>query len=362
MNRRCRGITLPGFLIAAAIIAAIAAAAIAWQVTRFLNSPVNLPPGGIVFEIAPGTAFGTISDRLADRGIVSHPSLFRWYARVTGEAQKVHAGEYRLEPGLKPPQLLAKFVAGDVRLYSFTIVEGWTHYDLLRHLRRHEAVEHSLADDGWPELLQMLGAEATHPEGLFLPETYRFPKNTKDTEILRRAYNMMMEALTAEWNARDDGLPISDPYEALILASIIERETAREDERARIAGVFVRRLEKGMRLQTDPTVIYGIGPDFDGNLTRRDLRTPTEYNTYTRSGLPPTPIALPGRASIHSALNPEPGPELYFVATGLPDGSHKFSATREEHEAAVAEYLDRLRELRRGGAVSGSNGGTGDER
>jgi UPF0755 protein len=181
---------------------------------------------------------------------------------------------------------------------------------------------------------------------LFLPETYRFPKGTSDIEILRRAYDMMARTLETEWNNRTAELPLADPYEALILASIIERETAREDERGKIAGVFVRRLQKGMRLQTDPTVIYGIGPAFDGNLTRRHLQTSTPYNTYTLGGLPPTPIAMPGKAAIRAALNPAPGPELYFVATGFPDGSHKFSATSKEHEAAVAEYLARLRKLR----------------
>ncbi|MGH8166861.1 MAG: endolytic transglycosylase MltG, partial [Woeseiaceae bacterium] len=260
-------------------------------------------------------------------------------------------GEYRIEPGTTPPELLQKFVRGDVRLHSFTIVEGWTYRDLIGGLQSHEAVLPSV-DDDWEALRQSLGSEATHPEGLFLPETYRFPKGTRDTEVLRQAYAMMAEVLDEEWSSRADDFPLSDPYQALILASIVERETARADERAKIAGVFVRRLEKGMRLQTDPTVIYGIGPDFDGNLTRRHLQTNTPYNTYTRAGLPPTPIALPGRAAIHAALHPEPGPELYFVATGLGDGSHKFSATKAEHDAAVAELLARQRDARRKSAKS----------
>jgi UPF0755 protein len=233
-----------------------------------------------------------------------------------------------------------------VQLYSFTIVEGWTYRDLISGLRRHDAIRQSLGDEDWPGLLELLGTEATHPEGLFLPETYRFPKGTRDVEILHRAYDMMARTLESEWKNRIADLPFADPYEALILASIIERETAREAERDKIAGVFVRRLQKGMRLQTDPTVIYGIGPGFDGNLTRRHLQTSTPYNTYTRGGLPPTPIAMPGKAAIRAALNPAPGPELYFVATGLPDGSHKFSATSEEHAVAVAEYVARLRKSR----------------
>jgi UPF0755 protein len=331
---------------ALAAIAAIVTVLLAWQAVRFLDAPVAVPAEGLNFEIVPGTAFAAVSDELGRLGVISQPRTFRWYARLTGDASKVHAGEYRIEGEITPPQLLQKFVAGDVRLYSFTIVEGWTSRDLLAGLQRHEAVVQNMPEDDWTGLLESLGTEAVHPEGLFLPETYRFPKGTADTEILRRAHDMMTRTLATEWEQRAPDLPLANPYEALILASIVERETAREDERGRIAGVFVRRLRKGMRLQTDPTVIYGIGPDFDGNLTRRDLQTSTPYNTYTRSGLPPTPIALPGRAAIHAALNPAPGAELYFVATGLPDRTHRFSTTKAEHEAAVAEYLARLRESR----------------
>lgn len=320
---------------------------VAWQVWRFLDAPVAVSGEGLSYEIAPGSAFAAVSDDLGGRGVISHPRVFRWYARLTGDANKVHAGEYRIEAGTTPPQLLRKFVTGDVRLHSFTIVEGWTYRDLLSGLRRHEAVLQSVGDDDWEKLRQVLGSEATHPEGLFLPETYRFPKGARDMEVLRQAYRMMADTLEEEWSRRAGDLPLSDAYQALILASIVERETAREDERAKIAGVFVRRLRKGMRLQTDPTVIYGMGPDFDGNLTRRDLQMNTPYNTYTRSGLPPTPIALPGRAAIHAALNPAPGPELYFVATGLGDGSHRFSATKAEHDVAVAEFLARRRDARR---------------
>lgn len=335
-------------------VAAITLIILGWQVVRFLDAPVIVPDEGLTYEIVPGTAFAAVSNDLGKRGVISQPRIFRWYARLTGDANRIHAGEYRIDPGLTPPQLLRKFVAGDVRLYSFTIVEGWTCHDLVNALQSHGAVLHTIGNGDWSELLESLGADATHPEGLFLPETYRFPKGTPDTEILRRAYDMMVRTLEDEWNDRVPDLPLANPYEALILASIIERETAREDERGKIAGVFVRRLQKGMRLQTDPTVIYGIGPDFDGNLTRRDLQTSTPYNTYTRAGLPPTPIALPGKAAIHAALNPAPGPELYFVATGLPDGSHRFSATKDEHDAAVAAYLARLREAR--GVASDGNG------
>lgn len=346
-------------LYTSAVVAAVAAVALvilAWQAVRFLDSPLNLPEEGLTYEVAPGTAFAAVSNDLNRRGVLSHPRIFRWYARLTGDASRIHAGEYRLEAGITPPELLERFVSGAVLLHSFTIVEGWTYRELLAALNRHDAIVQTVEPEEWTELLETLGAEASHPEGLFLPETYRFPRGTPDVEILRRSYEMMARALEDEWTDRAPDLPLSTPYEALILASIIERETAREDERERIAGVFVRRLQKGMRLQTDPTVIYGIGPGFDGNLTRRHLQTSTPYNTYTISGLPPTPIALPGRASIRAALNPAPGAELYFVATGLPDGSHRFSATKAEHDAAVAEYLARLRQSRTGAAADTQNG------
>jgi len=243
-------------------------------------------------------------------------------------------------------ELLAQFTSGDVTLYSFTIIEGWNYWELLQALHDDDLINATLTDEDWPGLLEELGADGAHPEGLFLPETYRIPRNTSDREVLRQAYDLMQTVLAEEWQAKAENIPISTPYEALILASIIEKETARVDERQRISGVFSRRLNKRMRLQTDPTVIYGIGPDFNGNLTRRDLRTDTAYNTYTRGGLPPTPIAMPGRAAINAALHPADGEELYFVATGLGDGSHTFSATKDEHDTAVAEYLRRLRQQR----------------
>lgn len=334
-----------GTAICVAILALVSAGLI-WQVNRFLETPVVVPPGGMDFEIAPGTSFHEVSRRLAEAGVISSARLLRGYARWTGQANSVQAGEYRILEGTTAAELLDQFTSGNVRLYSFTIVEGWNRWDLLAALHDHPQIAAGMTDEDWPALLDEVGSETLHPEGLFLPETYRFPRNTTDRELLKQAYRLMQAALTAEWDERDERSPVATPYEALILASIVEKETARTDERARIAGVFARRLEKGMRLQTDPTVIYGIGPAFDGNLTRRDLQTDTPYNTYTRGGLPPTPIAMPGREAIRAALHPAQGPELYFVATGLDDGSHKFSATKAEHDAAVAEYLKRLRARR----------------
>lgn len=335
------------YALAIVLLAAIAGATyVGVSANRYLNERLDIDGEGVSFQIRPGASFTAISNQLADLAIIERPDIFRWYARLTGRADAVHAGEYWIEAGTTPAGLLDKFVRGDVMLHSFTIIEGWNFRELVQALERHPAIISSVTAEDWPAILESFAADAGHPEGLFLPETYRFPLHTRDVDVLRQAYDLMQETLTEEWGARAVNLPIDDPYDALILASIVEKETARADERARIAGVFTRRLEHGMRLQTDPTVIYGIGADFDGNLTRSDLQTDTPYNTYTRSGLPPTPIAMPGRAAIHAALHPAAGPELYFVATGLGDGSHKFSETKEQHDKAVREYLARQRSAR----------------
>ena len=330
------------------LFAVLAAAAVfaAIQVGRILHSPVQVPDDGLNFEIVSGASFAAICNDLAKAGVIVHPALFRVYARWRGLAGAVQAGEYRIGPGTTPAELLDKFVSGDVRLYSFTLVEGWNQWEMLAALHKHPSIEATLTDEDWPAFLEDIGAEVTHPEGLFLPETYRFPRGTADRQVLHQAYDQMQTVLDQEWMQRAGDLPLNSRYQALILASIVEKETARADERAKIAGVFVKRLKKHMRLQTDPTVIYGIGQGFDGNLTRRDLQTDTPYNTYTRQGLPPTPIAMPGRAAINAALHPADADALYFVATGLGDGSHTFSATKAEHDAAVAKYLERLRSQR----------------
>ena len=334
--------------LALALTAVIGVAALATilQFNRFLNQPVAMTGPEEVFVIESGTTFHAIAEELGQRGLISNPTFFRLYARIGDRASRVHAGEYRIEAGTTPRSLLEKFIRGSVRLYSFTIVEGWNFRELLAALNADESIKSDLAYEDATRILDELGAGQDHPEGLFLPETYRFPRGTGGMDILRQAYELMQTTLQEEWAARDSSVPLDSPYEALILASIVEKETALASERPRIAGVFTRRLEQRMRLQTDPTVIYGVGEEFDGNLTRRHLRTDTPYNTYTRHGLPPTPIALPGRAAINAALNPAPGTEIYFVATGLGDGSHKFSDTKAEHDAAVQEYLARQRATR----------------
>jgi UPF0755 protein len=321
----------------------------AWKVVQFLDTPVQVSEGGAIFEIPPGSSFRAVAARLAEDGIISTDRWYRLHARFSSSPVVIQAGEYRIVAGTTARALLDQFASGGVKLYSFTIIEGWNHRDLLQALHADEVIEATMTDEDWPALLEELGAQVAHPEGLFLPETYRFPRGTTDHDLLRQAYSHMQAVLDEEWQGRSETTPVKSPYEALVLASIVEKETARADERHRIAGVFTRRLHKRMRLQTDPTVIYGIGPGFNGNLTRRDLRTDTPYNTYTRHGLPPTPIAMPGRAAINAALHPADGEELFFVATGLGDGSHKFSVSKDEHDAAVAEYLKRLRQQRRAG-------------
>jgi len=292
---------------------------ISHQVDKFMTAPLPIAEGGVEFEIPAGSSFASVSRKLVATELISNDRWLRLYVRWHDKAGAIQAGDYLIEPGATPKSLLDQFTNGAVRL------------------------------EDWPELLESLGAEVMHPEGLFLPETYRFPRGTTDRALLAQSYGLMQTVLAEEWGERSDDAPVKSAYEALILASIVEKETARVDERPKIAGVFARRLEKRMRLQTDPTVIYGIGPAFDGNLTRKHLKTDTPYNTYTRHGLPPTPIAMPGRAAINAALNPGDGTELFFVATGLDDGSHKFSTTKAEHDAAVAEYLIRLRRKRRSG-------------
>jgi len=325
------------------LLLAAAALAVGLSYRSFLHTPLTVPDGGVDFTIESGQSFSRVASGLEALGILEHPEWFKLQARLGQYAERVQAGEYRIAVGTTPTALLQQFVSGDVVLYSFTIVEGWNRWELLAALAAEPRLESTLAEEDWAQFLQELGSDTDNPEGLFLPETYLFPANSSDRDLLIQAHELLHETLDEAWARRASDLPLETPYEALTLASIIEKETAKADERAEIAGVFVRRLNRRMRLQTDPTVIYGIGPDFNGNLTRRDLRTDTPYNTYTRGGLPPSPIAMAGRAAIEAALNPADGTALFFVATGLSDGSHAFSDTKEQHDAAVQVYLERLR-------------------
>jgi UPF0755 protein len=324
--------------VVAVAVGALALAGLAW---RELHSPLALEPDGDRLRIAAGTPFHRVTNELADRGVLDRPWLLNVYARATDRATRVRAGEYELTAGMTPVTLLDKLVAGDVFLHEITIVEGSRFAEVLTALRSHAAVE--VTDLDGAGIMAAVGAPGVHPEGQFFPDTYRFALGTKDVEILRVAHQELTARLQAAWANRSADSLLDNDYQALILASIIEKETALATERRLIAGVFTERLRRNMRLQTDPTVIYGLGDAFDGNLRREDLDRDTPYNTYTRGGLPPTPIALPGAASLEAAVTPELSGAIYFVATGRPDGSHYFSTTFEQHQQAVRNYLRELR-------------------
>ncbi len=336
---------LIGFLAAVLLVAGLAAAGLAWWGLRWVDAP-GPAKSALLVEIPPGSHLGAVAGRLEAAGAIDDARLFRWYGRLAGTAPRVRAGEYEIPAGATPRGIMEQLLSGDVVMHQVTIVEGWNFREMRAALAAHPALRSDAAGLESGEIMARLGRPGEPAEGWFLPETYRFPRGTSDLDIMTMAYEAMEAALAAAWEERDPDVPLETPYEALILASIVEKETGLAAERARVAGVFTRRLKLGMRLQTDPTVIYGLGEDFDGNLRRRDLETDTPYNTYTRAGLPPTPIALPGRAALEAATRPEEGDALYFVATGKGDGSHYFSATLEEHNQAVRRYLRRLREGR----------------
>jgi UPF0755 protein len=327
--------------LSAVLILAVAAAALGAFAWRELNAPLRVAAEGDWLRIPSGTPFYRVTVDLGERGLLDVPWLLRVYAGLTGEATRVRAGEYRLEAGTTPKQLLDKLVAGDVFLHQITIVEGSRFAEVLAALRTHPAIAATELDGA--AIMAALGAAGVHPEGQFFPDTYRFPLGTTDVELLKLAHEALAVRLQEAWRGRSPDVRLTTDYEALILASIIEKETSLASERKLIAGVFHERLRRNMRLQTDPTVIYGMGEAFDGNLRRQDLERDTPYNTYTRAGLPPTPIALPGAGSIEAAVTPELNGAIYFVATGRGDGSHYFSTTLEEHNRAVADYVRQLR-------------------
>lgn len=326
-----------------AIAAALLSALAGLWIHRYMQQPI-LMGQEITFVVEPGSGLRQVANQLHASGLISEPEFFLWYSRLLGKAAALRAGEYRISPGTSPAGLLEQLVSGEVILHSLTIVEGWTFAQMLAAVRAHPAVTPTVAGAAPESLMAALGVPGLHPEGRFFPDTYRFPRNTRDVHVLRQAFMLMQRRLDDAWAQRQSDLPLAGPYEALVLASVIEKETALDSERQQIAGVFIRRLLRGMRLQTDPTVIYGLGEAYDGNLTRRDLTRDTPYNTYTRAGLPPTPIALPGEASLLAAVQPDDGDSLYFVATGESNGSHYFSATLDEHNKAVSRYLKTLRQ------------------
>jgi UPF0755 protein len=309
----------------------------AWMEYRdFLQSPLNVTDGSVIYEVPPGRSFAAITRDLEQGGLIANARYLQWYGRYRGLASQVKAGEYRLSDGMTPDQLLALLVSGRSVSYSLTLLEGWNIRQVRAAVAGHEALAQTLEGIDNDALMAKLGRPGMHPEGRFFPDTYQFHRGATDLDFLRRAMLKMDDELAQAWQLRAENIPLQTAEEALILASIIEKETGQASERPQIAGVFSRRLQKGIKLQTDPTVIYGMGERFDGNIRRRDLREDTPYNTYVHTGLPPTPICMPGREALRAAVDPEPGNSLYFVSRG--DGSHVFSATLKAHNAAVRKY------------------------
>ena len=307
-----------------------------WQnMQTELNTPLNLE-SEIIFTIEPGMSLNQVADDLKQHKLISQSHYLLLEAKLQGIEGKIKAGKYSISPGTTPLQLLNQFVSGEVVNYTITIVEGWNFRQMLEAIANHPDLEHTLKDMDSADIMGVLQIQTDFLEGQFFPDTYKFPAGTSDVDILQRSHVRLNKILQEEWEQRSENLPYQSPQEALIMASIIEKETGLASERSEIAGVFVRRLQKNMLLQTDPTVIYAMGENFNGNIQRKDLKIDSPYNTYVTPGLPPTPIALVGREAIHAALHPAEGKTLYFVARG--DGSHHFSETLEEHNRAVAKY------------------------
>ncbi len=302
----------------------------------YAMSNMQTAPLPLQFDLKAGSGLRAAASQMERAGVLTHPGRFVAMARLLGEAGNIKAGNYEIDAPLTPYQLLEKITQGEVTLSSITFPEGWTFKQMRKVLDEHAAIRHETRGLTDADILGRLDIREASPEGLFFPDTYHFGNGSSDLLILRRAHRLMKSQLDAQWAARAPDVPLATPYEALILASIVEKETGRAEDRPMVAAVFVNRLRKGMMLQADPTVIYGVGEAFDGNLRKRDLTTDTPYNTYTRTGLPPTPIAMPGAAAIAATLNPPKSDVLYFVARG--DGTSYFSRTLGEHERAVTKY------------------------
>lgn len=331
--------------------AVITVGLVAWyQYRYFQETPIAVTPENGLFEITPGSNIRQVAKQLVSQKLIEHELFFLVHARLTGQASQIKAGEYQLEVGMLPDEVLQKFVSGQVVQYPFTILEGKTFKDILADIRKHPNLKQTLGDADGQAIMRQLGApDGMSPEGWFYPDTYSFPRNTTDLAFLQRSYKAMVTYLQTAWQEREPHPYIKTPYEALILASIVEKETGLPEERPLVARVFLNRLERGMLLQTDPTVIYGMGDKYTGNIRKDDLRTDTPYNTYTRAGLTPTPIATPSKAAIDAVMHPASNSKvLYFVAT-TPGGASYFSETLAEHNQAVRRYLlnrDKTKEQR----------------
>ncbi len=321
-----------------------------WALDRyqaFADAPIAGLHAGDTLQVARGDSFPVVLRKLRTLGVSSgHDLEWRAIGRQSGAASKLQVGEYAVAPGTTPRQLMLMMRDGKVISHRFTIVEGWNLRELRAAMAKADPLEHDTTGLDDAALMDKLGHPGQHPEGRFLPETYLYTRGDKDSDVLRRAHDAMDKALSAAWESRMPGLPLKTPQDALTLASIVEKETGIAAERPQIAGVFVRRLELGMLLQTDPTVIYGMGDRYAGNIRKSDLTTDTPYNTYLRVGLPPTPIAMPGVAALQAATHPAPGDSLYFVAIGDGSGRHAFTRTLSEHQSAVRDYLRQYRQQR----------------
>ncbi|TCO34971.1 endolytic transglycosylase MltG [Dokdonella fugitiva] len=339
--RRQRGGAVLRVFLVLVLLALVGVGAAAWfDYQRYTNAALPVAADATTFDVPRGASYPQIVAELRRIGVVARDfrTMVYWRAlgRELGIAGRLHAGEYALPQGITPRALLHRMAAGDVVQHRFTIVDGWTFRQLRLALASEAGLRQTLPGSSDEDIAHRLGIADGKPEGWFLPETYSFVKGESDFDLLQRAHAAMKKTLDQLWPQRSADLALDTPYKALILASIVEKETAQPAERAQIAGVFVRRLKFGMRLQTDPTVIYGMGANYAGNIRRSDLETDTPFNTYTRDGLPPTPIALPGAVALEAVLHPAPGDALYFVARG--DGSHEFSPTLDAHNRAVQKY------------------------
>lgn len=317
------------------ILAGLAVGWSAWKVNSVLEQPLHVTQERLL-DVPNGTNPNRMFYRMEQEGLLDDAVWLRLYWRFNMAGTALHTGEYRLTPGMTVEQLFDAWRRADVVQYNLTLVEGWTFRQVRSAVAKHEKIKHTLDGLSDSEVMDKLGHTGVFPEGRFFPDTYRFVRGMSDVELLQQAYMRLDEVLAKEWAERTTDLPYRDPYQALIMASLVEKETGIPQERGQIAGVFVRRLRLGMMLQTDPTVIYGMGERYNGKITRADLREPTPYNTYTMTGLPPTPIAMVGREAIRAALNPSDGTSLYFVARG--DGSHVFSDDLDDHNSAVREF------------------------
>lgn len=311
------------------------------QVTSSLELPVQTPEN-VLLTVKPGTSFRGLLSQLDQEKIVPASRWTRWVPRLEPQLAKLKSGTYQVTPEMNLRDVLALVVSGREHQFAITLLEGDRFVDWLAQLSEAPALDRRTASMSEAEIAAAIGADVENLEGYLLPETYHYTAGTTDLELLRRAYRQMTRLLAEAWESRDETIPLKTPYEALIMASIIEKETAVDDERGVVSSVFMNRLNKGMRLQTDPTVIYGMGEKYDGNIRKRDLRTPTPYNTYTIFGLPPTPIAMPSQASVLAAVNPQASNYYYFVADG--QGGHQFSTTLREHNRAVRAYLRTLKQ------------------